>query len=91
MKNKVVEASVLFVSIIKWLLLSTITGIVVGLSTSIFLKSLEISINLTKGFKYYFLLLPVAMFLSTLIVKYLAPEEKRLSNHYARLVEKNEN
>jgi H+/Cl- antiporter ClcA len=74
MKRKFVEASVLFISIIKWLLLATVTGIVVGLSTSIFLKSLETSINLTKGFKYYFLLLPVAMFLSTLIVKYLAPD-----------------
>lgn len=74
MKKKVVEESVLFISIIKWLLLASITGVVVALSTSVFLKLLMISINIIKGFKYYFLLLPIAMFLSTLIVKYLAPD-----------------
>jgi hypothetical protein len=34
MENKTVEASVLFISIVKWLLLATVTGIVVVLSTS---------------------------------------------------------
>jgi hypothetical protein len=34
MKNKAVEASVLFISIVKWLLLATVTRVIIGLSTS---------------------------------------------------------
>jgi H+/Cl- antiporter ClcA len=74
MRKKIVEESVLFVSILKWLFLATCIGVFVGLSTSLFLKALEASSVFAGGFRYYFLLLPVAFFLSSLIVKYLAPE-----------------
>jgi H+/Cl- antiporter ClcA len=74
MRRKVLEESVLFISVVKWLLLASCVGVIVGLSTSIFLKLLDFSINFASGFKYYFLLLPVALFLSSFIVKYLAPE-----------------
>jgi H+/Cl- antiporter ClcA len=73
-KKKFIEESVLFISIVKWLFLASCIGAIVGLSTSIFLKFLEMGIALATGFKYYFLLLPVALFLSSLIIKYLAPE-----------------
>jgi H+/Cl- antiporter ClcA len=49
-------------------------GVIVGFSTAVFLKLLEGSIAYTGGFKYYFLLLPVALFISALIVRYLAPD-----------------
>lgn len=74
MRKKVLESSVLFVSIIKWLFLASCVGIIVGFSTSIFLKLLGLAIDFAKGYSYYFLLLPLALFSSTLIVKYLAPE-----------------
>jgi H+/Cl- antiporter ClcA len=70
----VFEQSVMFISIIKWFLLASIVGITVGFSTTVFLKGLERSIAAANDFKYYFLLLPVAFFLSSLLVKYLAPE-----------------
>lgn len=76
MKKTVFEGSVLFISIIKWLFLASCVGFIVGISTSVFLKLLEISISFITGFKYYFLLLPLALFLSTLLVKYLAPDAK---------------
>lgn len=74
MRKKVLESSVLFISISKWIFLASVAGIIVGFSTAIFLKLLGISMDFAKGYKYYFVLLPFAMFLSVVIVKYLAPE-----------------
>lgn len=74
MKRKIVESSVLFVSILKWLLLASCAGILVGLSTTVFLKALGYSISAASAYTYYYLLLPVALFLTALIVKYLAPD-----------------
>lgn len=76
MRKKFIEESVLFISIIKWLLLASIVGVLVGLSTTAFLKTLEYSIGKTSGYSYFYLLLPVAFFLSTLVIKYLAPKAK---------------
>lgn len=74
MRRKVVESSVLFVSIIKWLFLASCAGILVGLSTTVFLKALGFSISTASKYQYYYLLLPAALFLTALIVKYLAPD-----------------
>jgi H+/Cl- antiporter ClcA len=74
MRKTVVEGSVLFISIIKWLFLASCVGVIVGFSTSVFLKLLEMSTTFTSGFNYYFLLLPFALFSSSLIVRYLAPD-----------------
>ncbi len=74
MKKKVLEGSVLFASILKWLFLASCVGIVVGISTSIFLKLLDKGIGFAANFQYYYLLLPAAFFLSSLMVKYIAPE-----------------
>lgn len=74
MKKKVLESSVLFISIIKWLALASVIGVIVGMSTTVFLRLLDFGISLAEGYKYYFILLPVTLFLSSLIVKYLAPE-----------------
>lgn len=74
MRRQVLEGSVLIISIIKWLLLASCIGIIVGLSTSIFLKLLDLSIRIVSEYTYYFLLLPIALFLSSFAVKYFAPE-----------------
>ncbi|MGC1456072.1 MAG: chloride channel protein [Nitrospirota bacterium] len=74
MRRRVVESSVLFISILKWLFLASCAGVLVGLSTTVFLKTLGFSISAASGYRYYFLLLPAAMFLSALVVKYLAPD-----------------
>lgn len=68
------EQSVIFVSILKWFVLATFVGLIVGLSTTVFLKILIWSTDFTKQYSYYFLLLPVALFLSAAIVHSLAPE-----------------
>jgi len=74
LRKHLLESSVLFVSILKWLFLATCAGILVGLSTTVFLKLLGISIAVTGQYQYYYLLLPAALFLSALLVKYLAPD-----------------
>jgi H+/Cl- antiporter ClcA len=74
MRKKVLESSILFVSIVKWLSLASIAGITVGVSTAVFLKALEGGITFAMGFSYYYLLLPAAMALSVMIVKYFAPQ-----------------
>ncbi len=71
-----VEQSVLFVSIVKWLFFAVCVGIIVGFSTTIFLKALEKSISLAGGFRYYFVLLPAAFFVSSFIINRLSPEAK---------------
>ena len=74
MKRKFAEEIILFISIIKWVFLATVVGIIVGLSTTLFLKLLNWSRLFGSNYPYYFLLLPVALFLSAAIIKYLAPD-----------------
>jgi chloride channel protein, CIC family len=74
MRKKVLESSVLFVSILKWLFLASCIGIIVGISTTVFLRLLGLGISGATRYQYYFLLLPAALFLSALIVKIFAPD-----------------
>jgi H+/Cl- antiporter ClcA len=74
MRRKLTEQSIIFFSILKWLVLATATGAIVGLSTTAFLKILNWSKESCSHFSYYFLLVPVALFTSALMIKYLAPD-----------------
>lgn len=74
MKKKLTEGSILIVSISKWFFLATVIGAAVGLSTTVFLKTLHWSTTHTGQYPYYFLLLPLAFFLSAAVIKYLAPD-----------------
>ncbi len=69
------EQSILFISVIKWFFLASVTGAMVGASTALFLNGLDMAIALSTGTgKYYFVLLPLAMLVSVLLVKHLAPD-----------------
>jgi H+/Cl- antiporter ClcA len=74
MRKKITEHTVLFISIIKWVILATIVGAIVGLSTSAFLEVLAWATRGMKQHTYSFLLLPIAFFASALIIKKLAPD-----------------
>jgi H+/Cl- antiporter ClcA len=76
MKGSLVEQSVLFVSVLKWVVLATGIGIIVGMSTTVFLKILNWSIAFSSHYTYYFLLIPLALFISVVLTKYLAPDAK---------------
>ena len=64
----------LFISIIKWVFLATIAGVIVGGAVSFFLKLLTWSIGLKVEHPDYFWFLPASFFLSSLMIKYLAPD-----------------
>ena len=74
--HAIIEESVIFLSIFKWVGLSAFIGILVGLSTTFFLKVLHFSLSLTTQHPFYFLLLPFALFLSVLFIHYLSPDSE---------------
>ena len=74
MRTRVAEETILFVSIIKWVTLATVVGGIVGAATGLFLQLLTWGTNLSHLSSYSFLLLSAALFISALLVKYLAPD-----------------
>jgi H+/Cl- antiporter ClcA len=76
MKEQFEEQTTIFFSILKWIILAVIIGILVGASTTLFLKLLNISIDFTGRFHYYFLALPLTFVLSNWLINHLAPESK---------------
>lgn len=74
MRKSVTESTVLFLSIIKWVFLATIAGVIVGGAVSLFLKVLAWGTGLSTQNPDYFWFLPASLFLSSLLVQYLAPD-----------------
>ena len=74
MRKKIVEGSVLFVSILKWLFLASCVGVIVGVSTTVFLKVLGLGISAPVVTNIIIFCFPVALFASALIVKVFAPD-----------------
>ncbi len=68
------EQSILFASVLKWIALAAIVGAIVGLATTGFLKLLDLANRRTAVVPWHFLFIPIAFFLSTLVIKGLAPE-----------------
>jgi len=68
------EETILFLSVVKWVLLASVIGVIVGLATGFFLILLEGSAQFVSSFPSYFLLLPFALLASALIIKHLAPQ-----------------
>jgi len=73
MNRKIAQEIVLLISILKWFILATVVGAVIGASTSFFLFLLDYATKSVDNYSYGFFLLPPAFFLSALITK-LAPE-----------------
>lgn len=74
MKRRIKEQSFIFLSVVKWVVLSVVVGCLVGVSTAVFLKTLNWALGITHAQRYYFLFLPFALFLSALMIKFLAPD-----------------
>lgn len=75
MKKHTVEQLSIFFSVIKWLIFSSIIGIVIGASVTFFLEMLRFSeeAQYMLPFKYYYLL-PLALPLTVWLVKKYAPD-----------------
>jgi H+/Cl- antiporter ClcA len=76
MRTRITESTLLFISIAKWVFLATLAGAMVGFPIALFLKLLRYSTGWADFWEYSFLLLPLALFASALLVKYLAPDAK---------------
>ncbi|MFH1079564.1 MAG: chloride channel protein [Pseudomonadota bacterium] len=80
MKNKFLEESILFVSIVKWTLLASVVGVLVGGGAVLFLKILDGAISVSHDFVFsypnFFFVLPLGFFLSSLLVYYIAPDAR---------------
>ena len=76
MQKRLSEASILFVSVVKWFALASVVGVLVGGSTALFLWCLRWATDGAEGIPYHYALLPVALFVSVIIVQYLAPDAK---------------
>jgi H+/Cl- antiporter ClcA len=76
MKDKFLEGTVLFISIVKWIILASGVGFVIGIATAVFLRILQATITFTMSNPYYFCLLPLGLFLSAILVQYVAKEVK---------------
>lgn len=74
--NDLLEESILLCSLLKWTILSTFIGIIVGIVTTLFIKIIKVSTNYVTQWHYYFLLLPIGLFLSSFIIIKLAPDAK---------------
>ena len=68
------EELVLFFSVLKWVALASLVGVLVGFSTAFFLAVLKFSVSLTSSIPYYYFLLPVALPLSVFLVTKFAPQ-----------------
>jgi len=74
MKKRLTEQAILFINVIKWFFFASLIGIIVGLSTTFFLKILKRSIITVGHYPYYFLLLPIGLFVVSLIAYYFYPQ-----------------
>jgi H+/Cl- antiporter ClcA len=73
-RGSLTEGGVLFISILKWVVLATAVGAIVGVGTTVFLKGLNAATFFVNSYRFYFLALPVALFASAWLVKKLAPD-----------------
>lgn len=76
MNERFEEQTAIFFSIVKWIILAVIVGILVGASTTLFLKLLKISIDYTSNYTYYFISLPIVLIFCTWLTNNLAPQSK---------------
>jgi H+/Cl- antiporter ClcA len=76
MKERIEEQTAIFLSIVKWIILAVVIGILVGGSTTLFLKLLHITTAFSTQFRYYYVALPITFAACTFLINYLAPQSK---------------
>ena len=72
-----------FWSILKWFFWATVIGIIVGCFNALFLHLLSKSIHLTNSCQYYYLFLPLALYIVNHLARKIYPEDKGFSTNAA--------
>ena len=74
MQKHLTEQTAIFFSVSKWVLLSSLVGIVIGAVVTYFLKILEYSENYASHLPFpHYYLLPIALVLTVWVIKTFAP------------------
>lgn len=76
LKKISINESIFVASALKWTILSILIGLAVGSFTTLFIKVIVIGVDFTSKFKFYYIFLPIALFLSSFIILKLAPDAK---------------
>ncbi len=74
MRRRLAEETILFVSVLKWVALATLTGAIVGVFTSFFIHTLAKTMNVSKNFSYAFFFLPIIFLFNQILLKNFAPK-----------------
>ncbi len=73
MQDRIEEQTIIFFSIIKWIVLATTIGVLVGLSTTGFIKLLQASLHVSAGQPHYYFTLPLVFVAIAWITRTFAP------------------
>ena len=75
-KRRFEEEFVLFFAVVKWTVLALLSGVVVGAAVALFVKLLNFGIGTARAVPsvWGYALLPIGLVVSTLMVRYLAPD-----------------
>ena len=71
--QRIKEEAVILISVIKWLSLAAATGLIVGASTAAFVKTLNFGSEIARLLPHYFLLLPLGLASSALLITHVFP------------------
>ena len=74
MRKNIVEQLTLLASVIKWTFYASIVGVLVGFGTAAFLRCLSWTSSQFARYPDYYLLLPVTLLISSVLVSKLAPD-----------------
>lgn len=74
MQQQLQEEKLIFYSVIRWILLATLVGVLAGLFTTFFLKILEWGGGIPNEFPWYYWTLPLVFVFNIALVKYIAPD-----------------
>lgn len=74
MQSRFIEQITLLASVIKWTCYASVVGILVGFGTSAFLRTLSWTSGQFGRYQDYYLLLPVTLVVSSVLVSRLAPD-----------------
>lgn len=73
MVTRLKEETIIFISVVKWIILAIGVGIVTGFSTTVYVKALNAAVGLDGYSPYFFLLMPLGFLLSAYMIKYISP------------------
>jgi H+/Cl- antiporter ClcA len=72
---KVSEQTVLITSIVKWVFLAVVIGVIVGLTTTVFIKLLDFSIIKFQENPLFLFFIPIVFFINAFLIHYLWPKD----------------